>query len=455
MNTQNKATPQLTRHSTGSVAELITLSFPLILTALSGNLKLTLDRIMLSYYSIDSLHALAGINLVFAVFYLPGIAISGMSEVFVGQYNGSQQHTKVGEPVWQMIWFAFFSFALYIPLAFIGDTFFIADAHFNLGQSYFQIVVCFCPFWLIQAAINGFFIGIGKPKIITYITVAGSLLNLAFNYIFIFGKLGLPPMGAVGAGIASVIASLIEISIVLSVFLNKTNALKFHTRKLTFNFKLMLQAVKIGGHNALGHIIEVGGWAFLSNFRSAFGIENIMVNTLTSTAFVLFTFVTDGLGKASTAITANIIGSNQLHLLPKLKQSLLKMLLILCSLLFLPLVVFSSATIQAVLDTSALSETTLWVLKLSLFGTFLFMSLDAFFWTTSGMLTAGGDTQYVMIVNSLSMWLLGVVPAVIWLTYVAPTPYAINVYFLPLYMTVTILFLNKRINSNKWVKLKL
>lgn len=445
----------LTRHAPGSISELLALSIPLILTALSGSFKLTLDRIMLSYYSLDALHALAGINIVLAVFYLPGIAITGMSEVFVGQYNGSRQYHKVAAPVWQMIWLSLFSIVIYVPLAFWGDSLFIADAYFDAGQMYYQIIVCFCPFWLVQAALSGFFIGIGRPSIVTYVTLLGTVLNFVLNYILIFGFWAIPALGALGAAIASVLASLVEIYILFSVFLSSKNVQQFNTRKVTFNPSLLLSAFKVGVPNAIGHTLEVGAWAFVSNFRSTLGMEHILINTLTSTAFISFTFITDGLNKAVTAITANLIGSNQLHLLPQLKKSTLKVILVLSFILFILLVLFSSATIHAVLHSTNFSESVLLSMKLSLFGTFLFMSLDAFFWTSSGILTAGGDTRYIMVVNSVSVWLLAVIPAVFIALYISNAAYIISLFCWPLYIGITNIFIHKRLASNQWIKLDL
>lgn len=54
-----------------------------------------------------------------------------------------------------------------------------------------------------------------RPKLPLYASIVSALLNTAINYILIFGKLGFEPMGARGAAIATVIAQLANLIIML------------------------------------------------------------------------------------------------------------------------------------------------------------------------------------------------------------------------------------------------
>ncbi|WP_283206229.1 polysaccharide biosynthesis C-terminal domain-containing protein [Nocardia farcinica] len=49
--------------------------------------------------------------------------------------------------------------------------------------------------------------GIAKTAPTMLITFAGLFLNIPLNYIFIYGKLGVPAFGAVGCGIATAIVN--------------------------------------------------------------------------------------------------------------------------------------------------------------------------------------------------------------------------------------------------------
>ena len=110
----------LTRHPEGSIRELWSISMPLMISTLASLFMIFTDRIFLAHYSLAAMNAsvTAG-TLAWAL--MSGIGmITAMSEIFVAQYNGAKQYHRLGVPVWQMIWFSFFSLAFFIPVAIWG-----------------------------------------------------------------------------------------------------------------------------------------------------------------------------------------------------------------------------------------------------------------------------------------------------------------------------------------------
>jgi MATE family multidrug resistance protein len=445
----------LTKYPSGSVSELLSISIPLIITALSGNLLVVMDRLMLSYYSLDAMNAVSGVGIVFATVYFPGVAITAMTEVFVGQYNGADQYHKMASPVWQMIWFSIASVIIYIPLALMGEKFFLATAFIEEGLLYYQVFVYGCPLFLIQSSLSGFFIGLGRTRLITSVVLFGNGINIILNYIFIFGMGSIPAMGTVGAAIASIIAEVIQVLILLFIFLNSYNHQRYQTRRLSFDIALLWKELKIGIPNAVGHTLEIAGWAFLTNFRAHFGMDYIIVMTITSTTYIFFTFFTDGIHKGVTAIVSNFIGAKQYDSINLLKKSAYKIQVTVAIFLFFPMVLFSETVIQSLVDLSTFSDAAIWGIKLGMLGNFLFMVIDGFFWIYAGMLTAGGDTKALMFINSTAVWIICILPSVIWLTYFPSESYTVSLYMYPLYGAVLTLLLYFRVKSGKWIKLNI
>ncbi len=88
----------------------------------------------------------------------------------------------------------------------------------RMGQSE-EVVRQAIPFYLIHVAsliplmlffsFKQFFEGIGNTKLAMVITIIINLVNIALNYILIYGKLGFPALGLNGSGYASLISRLI------------------------------------------------------------------------------------------------------------------------------------------------------------------------------------------------------------------------------------------------------
>ena len=51
--------------------------------------------------------------------------------------------------------------------------------------------------------------GLSNTRIAMMITITGNLINIFLNYLFIFGKMGCPAMGLLGAGYATLIAKIV------------------------------------------------------------------------------------------------------------------------------------------------------------------------------------------------------------------------------------------------------
>ena len=140
-----------------SVPNLLRIAVPMMAMALSTNLMYFCDRFFLAQYSLESMNAVAATSLLCATFQFVAIGIAAIAEVFVGQYNGAGSLHKIGNAVWQMLWFSALAQLFFIPMAFLGEQVVIADEVRIHGLGYYKITMFFGGLPAASAALAAFF----------------------------------------------------------------------------------------------------------------------------------------------------------------------------------------------------------------------------------------------------------------------------------------------------------
>ena len=86
---------------------------------------------------------------------------------------------------------------------------------------YLLITISLIPF-LIFCTEKQFLEGLGNTTVAMVISIAMNLLNVGLNYVFIYGHLGFPAMGATGAGIATLVSrSLLPVLFFIVIYFRK------------------------------------------------------------------------------------------------------------------------------------------------------------------------------------------------------------------------------------------
>ncbi|WP_394823380.1 MATE family efflux transporter [Pendulispora albinea] len=112
-------------------------------------------------------------------------------------------------------------------------------------------------------AVKSFFDGIGRTYVHLVAALVMNVFNVLFCWMFIFGKLGAPRMGAPGAGLGAFLATWIGLFIMLWFTRQIRNDFKpFHRSDLSA--KLNWDILKLSIPAALANIIMMGGFALFS-----------------------------------------------------------------------------------------------------------------------------------------------------------------------------------------------
>lgn len=446
---------RLTPYREGSVRELWHISLPLIFTFLSSSLMLFVDRLCLAHYSTPDLNGAVAGGSWFWPFQYGTIAVASIAEVFVGQYNGAGRRAKLAEPVWQMIWFSLLSIIVFLP-ALIGISFVVSQENSTdaASVSYFRSLMYFGPCFPLATALAAFFIGQGKLGLIATTTLFGNMVNVVLDCVLIFGIDGvIAPMGVVGAAVATGIAQLLQCVILFRVFFNRNNRESCGSGNWRPQPKAFWSCLRIGVPNSLAHIVEIFAWIAYFRIMIAAGPDHITVAAVANTILCLFYFVSGGISKGVETIAANMIGSKQSEKIGDLIKSALSLHLGITGCLALLFLFFPSQLIDLFLPggTAVSPEVRSAVLR-SCVWVWIFYLFDGILWIFGSVLTASGDTKYIMVTSGVTAWLFAIVPSyyfILSMGYGAD----IGAFFTAVYSLLTAILFYRRVAISKRNKL--
>lgn len=442
----------LTPFPQGSLRELWQISFPLIISLMSASMMLFLDRIFLAHYSLASLNAAAHAGAAVQFLQFWSIATVSIAEVFVGRYNGAGDLKKLGAPVWQMIWFSLGTFLLYIPIAlFAGPYLFFSEDYKDLEIQFFSILTFFIPFASLAAALSAFYIGRGKVRFVTGVMLGSNLINILLDIILIFGvDPWIPAYGIAGAAWGTGISLVFQAVILFAAFYCPANREAYGTGRWKFNKVLFHSCVTIGLPTAVAHSIEIFAWVLIFDLMARLGTDYMTVVTIAQSILFLFTFMTEGLSKGATAIASNFIGSQKQDLIWKLLRSGVKFYAVMFLILGAFLVWQPMALIGWFLpETTEISVATQTSLENACFWVWIFFFFDGVSWLLIGLLTAAGDTKFVMKVGGSAPFIFAILP-VYYFVFIGGAPAHFTWMFIALYAMGSGAIYFWRFRSEKW-----
>jgi MATE family multidrug resistance protein len=130
----------------------------------------------------------------------------------------------------------------------------------DLAMPYLDLVSFSLVPLIIFQAFKQFSEGLSQTKYPMYATILANVVNITLNYLLIFGNLGFPKMGIVGAAIGTLASRII---MVLFIWLLLRSKKKFHDYVTGFNFaklekKVIQKIINLGFPSALQMFFEVG-----------------------------------------------------------------------------------------------------------------------------------------------------------------------------------------------------
>lgn len=435
--------------------KLLYIAFPVMIQNLISIGLNLMDTLMIGRVGVAELAAVGAANQVYFVFSMTCFGVYSGVAVYTAQFWGAQDIPSIRKimgidylvGITMALVFAAVAalFAPHILWLFAREAEVI-----ELGTQYLHIACISYVFTAMSYAMSFNSRSIQRLAGPTTINAAALIVNLVLNFGLIYGYLGMPRLGVRGAAIATLTARIFEF-IVLAVYIyhDRSHPLAASFREMTsFSRKMFFRVMK----TAFPVLISEGSWSVATSaYFIAYGILGASALAVAQVAAVINEFsqsIYFGLGNAAAVIIGEKLGQGRTHDVELDSKRILNIVMCMNVIVTLSLILLRGTIASFYGFDPVTSE----ILKETLLVWALFMTPKMLeYLLICGILRAGGDTRFCMIVDITGNWVFGLPLAFIGVTVLhLSLPFAVAL--VSSTEIVKALICYRRYRQGKWIR---
>lgn len=432
---------------------LFSISLPIAMQNLITFMVSMIDTLMVGNLGEVQLSSVSIANNLFFILTILMFGLAGGSNIMISQYWGKGDRKTIHKIISIMYRFCFAITTIFILIAAVLPEKFMSIFTNDIvviesGASYLRIV---CIGYLFYALTNCTIMMLRSVKTVKISMIVYSVslcVNAFFNWVFIFGNLGASPLGVRGAAIATVIARIVEFTIVI-IFMTK------YEEKIRLKIKHLLKIDKVIFKDFISictpvlfnELLWSTGASMLSVVVGRMGTEVVAANSISNVTHQFVTIFIFGLSNATSVIIGNTIGEGNKEKAMEYSKTIAVFSVLMG--IMAGLVVYFIKPI--VVDFYNVSEGTKVIAQqimsiLSIIIIFQSLGVNMMM----GVLRGGGDAKFVLLNDILFMWLVAIPGG-----FIAAFILKLPIYFVFLILksdeilkSIVSLF---RVSSGKWI----
>lgn len=258
------------------IKSLVLLGLPIIIGQLGNIVTGLADTVMVGQHSTDELAAASFVNNVINAFIILGTGFSFNYTPIIGEHIAINKRIAIGgwlknslmDNTTTTALILLVLFLIYINVGYLGQP----EELMPLIRPYYLVLMSSVLFVMLSNTFRQFVEGIMDASISMWVLTLVNAINIAGNYVLIYGKCGFPELGLLGAGISTLLSRIIMLLLFVAVFVRQEKYKPFRKGFLVTPFR-----------KAYWKRLNLIGWpiAFQQGIEAAtFCITTIMIGWL-------------------------------------------------------------------------------------------------------------------------------------------------------------------------------
>ena len=338
-------------------------------------------------------------------------SVAAVASILVAQYHGAGEEEGKSRSFFYCLYIGLLVMILFllpsvlVPEKIMGiyskdlETVALAGKYLQIvGASFFPMTV--------TLMVSAYLRSSGQSRPPMYAGMLSMGMNVFLNYVFIFGKFGIPVMGLMGAGYGTLAARSVECVVLVMVmgYRKKRGGIYLVSpRSLDMDFLGKISVI------VLPILLNEFSWSIGENIYAAvygrMGTAALAATTLLNPLMGLFIGMFQGVSSAAGVMVGKRLGRNEREDARKVSKYLMKVGFV------------GSAAVAAILfalagqyvrlfdiepEVAGLAQYLVYALALVIFAKISNMIL------AGGILRSGGNTKYTFVIDCIGTWLFGV-----------------------------------------------
>lgn len=394
------------------IVKMLRLSSPIIVAQISSVLMGVTDNIMVGKLRDDAPLAAAAIaNIIFILVACLGIGVFATISPLVAKAKSSGRGQECGLYLFAGMKLSIsLGFLLTLLLLFISWNFHWFGQKENvesLAKSYLQVIAFSMFPMMFFLAVKHFSDGLGVTMPAMVITVVGLLVNVFFNWVLIYGRLGFAEMGLYGSGLSTLIARVVMACLMIVYVLESNFFLSFLPNILAGNSTKAqtTQILRLGVPSGLQYFFETGVFVFCTVASGWLAVEALAAHGIILSIATITYMIAAGVSFAGAISVGGALGIGSRERVMRSGMAsilLVSLLMLLCSVI---LQVFGENIIALYKNNSvAVME----IAKGLLFIFIFYLLADGVQAVGVGILRGIGDVNIPTMITLFAYWVVGI-----------------------------------------------